>query len=89
MKTEEDEAFEEFERAQGWRKRQIEQNMTQGFVTGIDKTTVDGFAEALLISLIALKDKEGRYLAVRLSNDPLQNIELARQVARSMLGVKE
>ena len=29
MKTEEDEAFEELEKAQGWRKRQIEEKVQQ------------------------------------------------------------
>ena len=52
----------------------------------LDKTTVDGFAEALLICLSAAKDKEGRLLGLRLSEDPAQNIECAKQVAKMMLG---
>lgn len=62
--------------------------LIESFITGLDKTTVDGFAEALLIAMMSLTDKNGLLLAVRMDNDPNENIRLAKEVARMMLKEK-
>ena len=43
-------------------------NFTQDMVNSIDKTTEDGFAEALLIAISGLKDNQGLLLNIRMSN---------------------
>ena len=57
----------------------------QDWIDGIDKTTIDGFAEALMIAMLSLKNQNGLLIAVRMSDDPHENIRLARDVARMML----
>lgn len=61
-------------------------DFTQGLIDGLDKTTVDGFAEALMISISTLKDGDGKYIAMRLHSDPVEAIRMAKDVARMMLG---
>jgi len=61
---------------------------TQGFIDGLDKKTVNGFAEALLIAVNACKDDHGRWMAARFHDDPSENIKIALQVAEMMLGGK-
>jgi len=61
---------------------------TQGMIDGLDKKTVKGFAEALLIAVGSCKDDQGRLMAVRFHDDPSENIKIALQVAEMMLGVK-
>lgn len=65
------------------------QNFTQDMINSIDKTTEDGFAEALLIAMSGLKDKKGLLLNIRMSNDMEDNIEFAKQIARMMLNKGE
>ena len=60
-------------------------NFLQDFIDALDKTTEDGFAEALLIAMSNLKNEHGLLLYVRLSDDTKQSIDLARQIARMML----
>ena len=60
-------------------------NFSQGLIDGLDKTTEDGFAEALLIAISSLKNKGGLLLHVRLSEDPAEAIDFAKQIARMML----
>ena len=60
-------------------------NFTQDMVNSIDKTTEDGFAEALLIAMSGLKDKQGLLLNIRISNDTEESIDFAKQIARMML----
>jgi hypothetical protein len=60
-------------------------NFLQDFIDALDKTTEDGFAEALLIAMSNLKNEQGLLLYVRLSDDTKQSIDLARQIARMML----
>ena len=60
-------------------------NFTQDMVNSIDKTTEDGFAEALLIAISGLKDKQGLLLNIRMSNDTKESIDFAKQIARMML----
>lgn len=65
------------------------QNFTQDMINSIDKTTEDGFAEALLIAMNGLKDKKGLLLSIRMSNDMEDNIDFAKQIARMMLNKGE
>jgi hypothetical protein len=60
-------------------------NFVQGLIDGLDKTTEDGFAEALLIAISNLKDPQGLLLNIRLGEDYSQHINFARQIARMML----
>jgi hypothetical protein len=60
-------------------------NFIQSLIDGLDKTTEAGFAEALLIAVSNLKNTQGLLLNVRLSDDPAQSIDFAKQIARMML----
>lgn len=60
-------------------------DFVQDMINSLDKTTEAGFAEALLISLSALKDEQGLLLSVKLSDDFNQQIDFAKQIARMML----
>jgi len=60
-------------------------DFVQDMLNSLDKTTEAGFAEALLISLSALKDEQGLLLSVKLSDDFNQQIDFAKQIARMML----
>jgi hypothetical protein len=60
-------------------------DFVQDMINSLDKTTEAGFAEALLISLSALKDEQGLLLSVKLSDDVNQQIDFAKQIARMML----
>lgn len=60
-------------------------NFVQGLIDGLDKTTKDGFAEALLIAISNLKNEQGLLLNVRLSDDSKQSIDFAKQIAQMML----
>ena len=60
-------------------------DFVQGFIDGLDKTTEAGFAEALLISMSALKDEEGLLLSVKLSDNFHQQVDFAKQIARMMI----
>ena len=57
----------------------------QEWINGLDKTTVDGFAEALCMALLSQTDKNGLLIAIRLSDDPHENVRLAKEVAKMML----
>ena len=50
-----------------------------------DQSTVDGFAEALLIAMAWTTTEDGLLIAPCFSPIPSENIRLARQVATSML----
>ena len=60
-------------------------DFVQDMINSLDKTTEAGFAEALLISLSALKTEQGLLLSVKLSDDFNQQIDFAKQIARMML----
>ena len=42
-------------------------------------------AEELLIAISKLKDRQGRYLGVRLSFDPMDNIRMAKELAADLI----
>ena len=58
---------------------------TQGLLDGIDKTTEEGFAEALLVCIGSLRNEEGLLVRVRLGNAFGEDIAYAKQIARMML----
>jgi len=60
-------------------------DFTQSMIDSIDMKTEEGFAEALMIAISSLKDKNGLLLRVRLSEDPTEMIDFAMQIARMML----
>ena len=60
-------------------------DFVQDMINSLDKTTEAGFAEALLISLSALKDEQGLLLSVKLSDDFNQQVDFAKQIARMMI----
>ena len=61
----------------------------QGLIDGLDKTTVDGFTEALLIAINSLKDKDGKHTIVMLDPDLSKHITYAREIAEMMLKARE
>lgn len=60
-------------------------DFTQKLIDSIDMKTEEGFAEALMIAISSLKDKNGLLLRVRLSEDTEEMIDFAMQIARMML----
>jgi len=60
-------------------------DITQEMIDGLDKTTEEGFAEALMICLSALQDRHGLLVRVRLSDSFADDVEYSRQIARRML----
>ena len=60
-------------------------DFSQRLIDGLDKTTNNGFAEALLLAISQLRNKEGLLIGASLSDDPAENIRYARDVARMML----
>ena len=63
-------------------------DFSQKFIDLLDKTTEEGFAEALLIAISSLKDEQSLLLRVKLSDDIGQSIDFAKQIARMMLKEK-
>lgn len=60
-------------------------DFTQSLIDGLDKTTEDGFAEALLIAIRSLKNKDGLLVSVTLGDNIESHIAYARQIAKMML----
>lgn len=60
-------------------------NFAQELINGLDKTTNDGFAEALLIAISNLKNGDGLRVNIRLSQDPKEMIDFAKQISHMML----
>ena len=57
----------------------------QSLVDGMDKSTEDGFAEALMICIASLTDAKGKLLNIRLGINIEQQIDFSRQIAKMML----
>jgi hypothetical protein len=60
-------------------------NFSQEMVNSLDKTTEDGFTEALMICIASLKDQNGLLINVRLGNTIEDQIHFAKQITRMML----
>lgn len=52
----------------------------------MDQTTIDGFAEALMVAMSQCQDAMGRAWPVRFCDDDYENIMLVRQIASRLLG---
>lgn len=59
---------------------------TKEIIDGLDKTDVDGLAEAILIAMHSVVDEEGRRVAPRLADSVEEEINYARQMAKMLLG---
>jgi len=63
-------------------------NFAQGLIDGLDKTTVDGFAEALLIAISNVKNKDGLLVRLTLGDTFEEQIGYVKQVAKMMVKEK-
>jgi hypothetical protein len=50
-----------------------------------DQTTVDGFAQALLLAMRANKDENQKLYPLYLCDDPVKEIHYAKQIAQLMI----
>jgi hypothetical protein len=64
-------------------------NDVKSFLAFCDQTTVDGFAEALLIAMAWATTEDGTLIAPCFSPIPSENIRIAKQVAAAMLEARE
>lgn len=60
-------------------------DFVQELMDGLDKTTENGFAEALLIAISNVKNKDGLLVNVTLGDDFDEHIGYIKQVAKMML----
>ena len=63
-------------------------DFAQGFIDGLDKTTKAGFAEALLIAISDLKNKDGYRIRLTLGDDFEEHIWYVKQIAEMMVKEK-
>jgi hypothetical protein len=64
-------------------------DFTQKMVNSCDHATVDGYAEALLICIASLKDKEGLLLGMKLGDTIDDSVFFCKQIAERMLKARE
>lgn len=62
-----------------------QQLFSQGMVDILDKTTEEGFAEALMICISSLTNEKGLLLNVKLGSGIEEQIFFSRQIAKMML----
>jgi len=55
----------------------------------VEQNTVAGLAEAIAICISNLRDKEGRYLCVRLSSDYQEHMEFCVKIAEQLRKAQE
>ena len=63
-------------------------DFAQGLIDGLDKTTEAGFAEALLIAISDVKNKDGLRIRLTLGDTFEEHIEYVRQIAKIMVKEK-
>lgn len=63
-------------------------NFAQGLIDGLDKTTEAGFAEALLIAVGDLKNKDGLRVRLILGDTFEEHIGYVKQIAEMMVKEK-
>jgi hypothetical protein len=63
-------------------------NFAQEFIDGLDKTTEAGFAEALLIAISDLKNKDGLHIRLTLGDNFEEHIGYVKQIAEMMVKEK-
>jgi hypothetical protein len=59
--------------------------LPQEMVNSLNKTTEEGFAEALMICIASLKNERGLLLNIHLGDSIEQEIVFSKQIARMML----
>ena len=64
-------------------------DFTQSMVDGCDKTTVDGFAEALCICIGSLQNNDGLFVRAILGDTMEEQIDYCKQIATRMLKARE
>jgi hypothetical protein len=64
-------------------------DFAQGLVDGLDKTTEAGFAEALLIAISDLKNKDGLRVRLTLGDTFEEHIGYVKQIAEMMVKDKK
>lgn len=52
----------------------------------MERQSVDGLAEALLVAMLQVRDSDGKATPVFFSSDMTANISIAKQVASRLLG---
>lgn len=60
-------------------------DFSQKMINSLDLTTEHGFAEALLIAIASLKNKDGLLVNVKLGEDIGEHMGYVEQIARMML----
>jgi len=60
-------------------------DFSQKMINSLDLTTEHGFAEALLIAIASLKNKDGLLVNVKLGEDIGEHMSYVEQIARMML----
>ena len=63
-------------------------NFLQRLIDGLDKTTEAGFAEALLIAISNVKNKDGLIVSLTLGDTFEEHVEYAKQIAKMMVKEK-
>lgn len=63
-------------------------DFAQGLIDGLDKTTEAGFAEALLIAIGNVRNKDGLLVRLILGGTIEEHIEYAKQIAKMMVKEK-
>ena len=63
-------------------------DFVQDFIDGLDKTTETGFAEALLIAISDLKNKDGLRVRLTLGDTFEEHIGYVKQIAEMMVKEK-
>ena len=63
-------------------------NFAQSLIDGLDKTTEAGFAEALLIAISNVKNKDGLLVRLTLGDTFEEQIGYVKQVAEMMVKEK-
>jgi hypothetical protein len=61
---------------------------TAELARSLDHTTVEGLAEAIMIAITGLKDREGKYVRVHIGENFEDHIEFSIQIAETLLGKK-
>jgi hypothetical protein len=60
-------------------------DFAQGLIDGLDKTTRAGFAEALLIAISDLRNKDGLRIRLTLGDTVEEHIRYVKQIAETMV----
>lgn len=60
-------------------------DFAQGLIDGLDKTTEAGFAEALLIAISSVKNKDGLLVRLTLGDTFEEHIGYVKQIAEMMV----